>query len=251
MTNYITITSGKGGTGKTTTAINIGTALSQFKRHSIVVDANLNTPNVALQLGSANLPNTLHDVLNGTRNIKETAYSHPSGLIIIPASINAEKTEIHTLQEAIKNLEGTTETVIIDTPPGLGKETEQAIQTANQTLIVTNPEMTAITEALKIIKKTKQENVKVFGIVLNRVTGQEHELTKENVEKILGHKVIAVIEEDDYIKKSLKQKHPVTHLYPNSKSAISFKKLAAQLVGEEYQEGSNKKRGIFSWLKKN
>jgi septum site-determining protein MinD len=251
MTRYIAITSGKGGTGKTTLAVNLGTALAQFKRNSIVVDANLTSPNVALQLGSINPPTTLHDVLNGTKNIRETAYSHPSGLKIIPANINQESVEVHTLKEAIQGLEGTTELAIIDTAPGSGKDTQEAINAADSIIVVTNPETTAVTEALKTITKARKEGKQIMGAVLNRVTGDGLELAAQNVEKILGCNVIATIEEDINVKKALKQKHPVVYLYPNSRASLSYKKLAAQLIGEDYEQGLNKKRGIFSWQEKN
>ena len=63
MTRFIAIASGKGGTGKTTTAINLGTAMTEFGREVIVLDANVSKPNVSLHLGTPKLKFTLHDAL--------------------------------------------------------------------------------------------------------------------------------------------------------------------------------------------
>src|SRR3989338_4734544 len=91
MTKFIAIASGKGGVGKTTTALNLGTALSNFGKDVVVVDANLSTPHISLHLGSPKLRVTLNDSLKGIVNIKDTAYLHPSGVRIIPSSIALEE----------------------------------------------------------------------------------------------------------------------------------------------------------------
>ena len=77
MSKLITITSGKGGVGKTTTAINLGAALNAFGKDVVVLDANLTTPNVGLHLGAPLVPVSLNHVLSGKANIIELYLVEP------------------------------------------------------------------------------------------------------------------------------------------------------------------------------
>src|SRR3989338_8055195 len=91
MTRVITITSGKGGVGKTTSAINIGAALNYLGKDVIVVDANLTTPNIGLHLGAPIVPVSLNHVLSGKAKISDALYEHESGLKIIPSSLSIKE----------------------------------------------------------------------------------------------------------------------------------------------------------------
>ncbi len=253
MTKFIVIASGKGGTGKTTTAINIGTALSDFGRDVIVVDANTTTPNIGLHLGMHSTQLTLHDALKGKKHIKEVVYSHPSGLKIIPASISLDKkVKKEKIVDVILNLAGLTESVIIDTATGLGKEIQDLIKKSDEVLIVTTPELPAITDALKTIKLAEEHDATVIGVVLNRYNDKDIEMGVEDIEKMLGKQVLAVIPEDTKIKKSIKLKHPVTYAYPMSPASVSFKELAAKLIGQKYETELEKdeKKSMFSHVLK-
>ena len=80
MTRIIAIASGKGGAGKTTIAINLGCALTHFGKDTLVVDAHIAAPHVALALGSSRLEASLNDALLGKKHIADTAFLHPCGL---------------------------------------------------------------------------------------------------------------------------------------------------------------------------
>ncbi len=88
MSNIIVITSGKGGVGKTTTAINLAAAINHFKKDVLVIDGNLTTPNVALHLGAAEVPVNLNHVLLGKAAPHEAIYEHNSGIKIMPSSLS-------------------------------------------------------------------------------------------------------------------------------------------------------------------
>ena len=87
MTRIIAVAGCKGGVGKTTMSANLGAALAALDRDTIIIDANLTTPNLGLHLGIPLYPVTLHDVLKGKNNIKDAIYEHESGAKIIPAGI--------------------------------------------------------------------------------------------------------------------------------------------------------------------
>lgn len=88
MTKVITITSGKGGVGKTTTAINLAAALNSLGKDVILVDSNLTTPNVGIHLGAPIVPVTLNHVLLGKAKVGDAIYEHSSGTKILPSSLS-------------------------------------------------------------------------------------------------------------------------------------------------------------------
>src|SRR3972149_8002988 len=91
MKKIIVITSGKGGVGKTTTAINLGAALNYFGKDVVVLDANLTTPNVGLHLGAPIVPVNSNHVLSGKANVVDAIYEHESGTKIVPSSLSVKE----------------------------------------------------------------------------------------------------------------------------------------------------------------
>ena len=254
MTKFIVIASSKGGVGKTTTAINLGTAITSFGRDVIVLDANLSTPNVSLYLGAPNVPITLHDVLYRNKNISEAVYMHSHGLKIIPASQSfkdtTKKTDYDKLNKVIKSLSGTADYVIIDSSAGLSDEAINSIKLGDEILVISTPDLASVSDALRTIKKAKEHNKVVSGIILTRVYEDELELSKEDVEALLETPVIGIIPEDDTIRESVKMKSPVTFSHPNAPASLSYKELAAKLIGETYVESIEKEDSMFDYTLK-
>ncbi|MBI1969908.1 P-loop NTPase [Candidatus Woesearchaeota archaeon] len=239
MTKFVAVISGKGGVGKTTATLNLGTALTGFGREVVVVDANLSNPNIALHLGTPKLPITLHDALKGKKHITETAYLHPSGLKIIPSSIALEdwnEDHIEKLRENLLGLMGTCELVLLDCPPGLGKECQTVLKIADEALIVTNPELPAVADALKVKKLAEKEGCNILGILVNRYAEHTGAMDLESMEAMLEVPILGVIPEDAMARKALALKHPLVYTHPESAAAIEFKKVAAKLVGHQYKE---------------
>jgi septum site-determining protein MinD len=251
MTKYVVVASGKGGVGKTTTALNLAIALSNFGREVIVIDANMTTPNIGLHLGAPNIPITLHDVLRGNNHIKEAAYLHPSGLKVIPSSIALESGSeelLEKLKDVLPDLKGVAEIILIDAAAGLGKEAIHAIKYCEDAIIVTNPDIPSVTDALKTIRRCEKEGTKVMGIVVTKVMDDEFELSIKNIEIILEKPVIGIIPHDENVRKSLYLKNPVGYTHPNSHASIAYKKLAANLIGEKYVESVIEKQGLFDYV---
>jgi len=250
MTKLITITGGKGGNSKTTTSINLAAALNYFNKSSIVVDANLTTPNVGVYLGMPITPVTLNEVLKEKADIFDSIYLHHSGIKILPSSISLhalKNTSPDNLKKALQKLRGNTDFVIIDSAAGLGKEALSAMEAADELLIVTNPELSAVTDALKTVKLANELKKPIKGVIVTKTNSKNPDLKIETIESLLENKVIAVIPEDRAVKQAIAQKDAVVNSHPDSAAAIYYKKLAASLIGEKY-EHQYKEKNLFEWM---
>ena len=237
MGKLITITSGKGGVGKTTTAINLATAINSFGKETIIVDANLTTPNVGLHLGAPIVPISLNHVLLGKAKISDSIYEHESGTKIIPSSLSINelrRLNQHKLKEVGRKLRKMADMVIFDSAAGLGDEAVAAIQSADELVIVTNPEIPAVTDALKTSKLIEQLGRKVVGVIVTRVSGAKTEMPIENISEMLELPILGVVPEDRRIQQSLVMKDAIVHTFPKSRVAQEYKKIAAKLINKEY-----------------
>ena len=169
ISRIIGCVSAKGGVGKTTSAINLSAAINHFGKSVTLVDANLTTPNVGVYLGLPIPPITLHDVLRGKREMREAVFQHKSGMRLVPASISikdAKRADPHRLSSAIRDLDGHSDFIILDGSPGITKESLATIKIANELIIITNPEMASVTDALKTVKLCKEMKKDVLGILV-------------------------------------------------------------------------------------
>lgn len=238
MTKVIVVASAKGGVGKTTTAINLSTALASFGRPVTLLDANLSTPNVGIHLGSPVVPSSVHDAVSGKKSIKNCVYQHESGVRVVPGSISIsalKNSPPQNLGKVIKGLEGTSEIVVVDSAAGLGAEAFSAIDAADEVIVVSTPDLPSVTDALKTIEMTEEKGITVVGVVLNRVRSDKTEMKEDEIAAMLERPVIASIPEDEMIRDSLKKRHPVVFSNPDSNSSVAYKELAAMLIGQKYK----------------
>lgn len=243
MPKVIVITSGKGGVGKTTTAINLGAAMNYFGKDVLILDANLTTPNIGIHLGSPEVPINLNHILNGDAEVFEGVYEHESGMKIIPSSLSVkelEKLKPEKLKDYKKDFKKIADYIIVDSSAGLGNEATSAIDLADDLIIVSNPEMTAITDALKASKLAEQRKKAVLGIIMTRVRRDNIELSPSTVKDILELPILGMVPEDLTIKEALNEKDAVVHVFPKSKAARAYKEIAAGILGIDYD--SNKDR---------
>ncbi len=213
----ITITSGKGGVGKTTTAINLGAALNQFGKEVIVVDANLTTPNIGLHLGAPIVPVNLNHVLLGKARIADAIYEHESGTKIIPSSLSIKELKRlnHSkLKDVARKLRRMADYVIFDSAAGLGEEALVSMKVADELIVVTNPEIPAVTDALKTIKLAEDIGKEVKGVIVTRVKGRSTEMSISNIRDMLDIPIIGVVPEDKNVQASLRNKDALLHSYP-------------------------------------
>lgn len=239
MTKFVGIISAKGGVGKTTTTINLTSALHFFKRDVIALDANFANPDLGIHLGIPNMEKNLHTALKGNHSIKDGIYRHPSGLKVIPGSISyseARKAQRQNLINLIYDLFGTAEAVIIDSTPGMGNDARTVIQACDKVIIVTTPDLVSVSGSLKMVNLAKELGRPVLGIIVNKLRNEQYEMSIPNIQDFLKKPVIGVIPDDHPIRQSLYTRNPSLMTDPSTPSSISFKKIAGELIGEKYVE---------------
>ncbi|MBU0470637.1 MAG: P-loop NTPase [Nanoarchaeota archaeon] len=233
MTKFVALVSGKGGVGKTTATLNVGQALVNLGKDVVLVDANIVTPNLAIQLGFMNPEGTLNKFLRKEKEIKEITYLHESGISLIPSSPSYEefqKTNPQKIFKLFEHLDEKLDFVLIDSPSGLGYDIHQILKNTDEVLVVVTPTMTSVVDALKTIQLAKANNNTIAGIILNMTHGGRNELTSAEVENILGHPILANIKNCRKVRKAAHRQLPLNYIYPRSRTAKEFNKIARHLT---------------------
>lgn len=237
MNKIIVITSGKGGVGKTTTAINLGAAMNHFGEDVLIIDGNLSTPNVGVHLNSPEVPVNLNHVLSEKADVREAIYEHESGLKIMLSSLSVnelKKIKPEKIGDFKRDFKRMSNYVIVDSSAGLGDEALSAIELADELIIVTNPEIPAITDALKTIELAKKMKKSIMGVIVTRVKKDKIEMSPEDVKDMLETPILGMIPEDINIKRSLNQKDAIIHTHPKSNASRAYKEIAARIVNADY-----------------
>ena len=240
MARVIVINSGKGGVGKTTSAINIGASLNKLNKEVIIIDANLNTPNIGLQLGAPIVPVTLNHVLKGAASVEEAIYEHYSGTKIIPSSLSVkELTKFNSkkLTQIADDLKDKCDYIIFDSAAGFSQEAIDVIDAAEEIIVVTNPEMPAVTDSLKAVKVARERGKEVFGIIITRHQNARYEMPLSSIKSMLEANIIGVIPEDKAVKEALTKRDAVVHTHPRSRVSKKYMEIARKISGEEIEAG--------------
>ncbi|MEK6945296.1 MAG: cell division ATPase MinD [Nanoarchaeota archaeon] len=245
MSRLIVITSGKGGVGKTTTAINLGAALNYFGEDVLVIDANLSTPNIGVHLNSPEVPVDLNKVLQDKARPIEAVYRHESGMKIMPSSLSMK--ELRKIKpEKLKTLKGEfkrlSDYIIVDCAAGLGHEATGVIEMADEIIIVTNPELPAITDALKAVKLAEELKKPVIGVIVTRVRKDDLEMQPDNVKEMLEVPILGMVPEHKDIKRALNLRDAVVHTHPKSIPARAYKEIAARILNIDYDSDADKEK---------
>ena len=236
MSTVYAIISGKGGVGKTTSAVNLGAALNKFKENVIIVDANLTTPNLGLYFGAPIVPINLNHVLQNKALIEEAIYEHESGTKIIPSSLSlndVKKLDSKKMESITRDLKKLSNHIILDSAAGLGEEAKFSMNAADEIIVVANPNILSVTDALKTITLARELDKPVKGVLLTRVTGDKSEMPLDSIREMLEVPVLGIIPEDKTIHESLARKNAVIHTKINSKSAQAYLDLAAKMLGKK------------------
>jgi septum site-determining protein MinD len=233
----ITVTSGKGGVGKTTTTANLGLALAALGQKVITIDADIGLRNLDLIMGLENrIVYDLVDVIEGRCKLKQAMVKHRElpNLYLLPASQTRDKTAItpQNMTTVSNELKEVYDFILIDSPAGIEWGFKNAIAPADEVMIVTNPEVSAVRDADRIIGLVEaQANVMPVRLVVNRVkpnlVRRGDMLSIEDVVSLLSIRLIGVIPEDNSIIRSSNEGVAVT-----GRPRQAFENIARRLMGE-------------------
>lgn len=257
-TKIITVASGKGGVGKTNFAVNLAIAYAQYGKNVLVMDADLGLANVNVILGIIPKYNLYH-VVKRKKTMKEIVLDTKYGIKIIAGAsgfselANLPDDERDNFIESLAEL-NFADIIIIDTGAGVSNNVLSFIVASDETIIVTTPETTAITDAYGIIKSIYAlDKDIVIKLVINKCKSiAEGKKVAERIINIafqfLSIKVenLGYIMEDEIVEKAVKLQKPFIVLNPKSKASLSIYHVVSQLEHINNVEG----KGIFGFIKK-
>ncbi|MDI3281306.1 MAG: MinD/ParA family protein, partial [Bacillota bacterium] len=176
-TRVITVTSGKGGVGKTNLVANLGIALASEGLRVGLFDADLGLANIDVLLGLVPRYSLAH-VLSGERQIEEIMVPGPGGVMILAGAsgmsslADVPPESLHRLIQSMDRLDGLLDICLVDTGAGIGRQVMSFVLVAEEVVVVTTPEPTAVTDAYGLIKtlKLNRSSAGIF-LVVNMVEG--------------------------------------------------------------------------------
>lgn len=255
----ISVTSGKGGVGKTNITANLAYLLAGQKKRTLVLDADAGLANIDVVLG-INSPYNLYHVLNGEKTLSEAIISGPRGIKILPsASGIPEMAELSrgqklTLIDELNTLNDSLDFMLIDTSAGISSNVMYFNMAAKEIIVVTTPEPTAMTDAYALIKVLYQRHAKRrFRMIVNMVkSANEAREIYSRLSNATDHFLNLTIEYlgyivlDDKVRESVRQQKLVAELYPECPAVKCLTKISEKISAEtleEYENGSIK----FFW----
>ncbi|MFA6332055.1 MAG: cell division ATPase MinD [Methanoregula sp.] len=239
MVKVYTIASGKGGTGKTMVSVNLGTMLAQLGKETYLMDADIGMANVGLIMGLQDAPVTLHEVLAGKGTIDEAIYNGPGNLKVVPSGISLQgfqQADPEKIRDVMSELVKRCEILLIDAPAGISKDGVVPLAIADEVILVVNPEISSIVDALKTKILTEVVGGHVLGCIINRTEQENSDVITKKMEKVLGVRVLGIIPEDANVRRASSAKTPIVIKYPVSPASRAIKKIAANLAGIAYRE---------------
>ena len=239
MVTTYTIASGKGGTGKTTTSVNLGTALAALGKETYIMDADMGMANMGIILGLENVPVTLHEVLSGKADVSDVIYDGPEGVKVVPSGISLQgfqNADPERLRDVMKEIINHCEILIMDAPAGISRDGVIPLAIADEVILVINPELSSMVDALKTKILTELIGGKVKGFILNRATFENTEVGVKKIREVLDLDLIGVVPEDPNVRRSAAYRQPIVVRYPDSPASVEFKRIAAGIAGVEFED---------------
>jgi septum site-determining protein MinD len=248
LAKIVTITSGKGGVGKSTTTANVATALAKLNKKVIAIDFDIGLRNLDMILGLENrIVYDVIDVMEGNCNLAQAIIKdkRTPNLHFIPASQTKDKNVLdkEKVKKLLEDLKKEFDYILIDSPAGIESGFEHSIFLADRAIIVTTPEISAVRDADRVIGIIDSKTQKAIEgkevekhILINRIKPELVEkgdmLSIEDVLHILSLPLIGVVPDTEDIVSSTNLGEPIVH---NQKSIAgeAFRRIAKRIEGEE------------------
>ena len=236
----------KGGVGKTTAVVSLGSAIASFGKKVLLVDGNISSPNLGLHLEIVEPEVSLQDVLEKKANPSD-AVQKLDNFDVLPASIFSDyKANPWHMKEKLRHLKRSYDYIIIDSSPSLDDETLGAMIASDEILVVTTPDHPTLSTTLKALKLAKQRGTPISGLILNKVYNKNFEISPAHIEATLEIPIMAIIPHDINFSRALSNFTPSTEYKPHCQASEEYRKLAATLIGEKYRPF--RFRNIINWV---
>ena len=257
----ITVTSGKGGVGKSSISVNLAVQLSRLGKRVVILDADFGLANVEVMFGLRPEYN-LADLMFSGKTIKEVITIGPENVGFISGGsgirelTNITGDQVRSLIPMLYELDQLADVIIIDTGAGISENVLELVASSMEIILVATPEPTSITDVYALLKTLhRREDFMKDGtgikMIANRTTSQEqgkelYEKLSIVVEKFLDIKMeyIGMVPQDDHLQKAIMKQKPLTISYPDSASARALMEIAAVLENGK-QGTADRKKGIL------
>ena len=262
LARVITVTSGKGGVGKSNTSINLALQFRKMGQRVIILDADFGLANIEIMFGTVPKHN-LCDLIYQGKNIKDIItwgagdvgfISGGSGIV---GMSNLSRGYLTYIIQNLAQLDAIADVIIIDTGAGISDAVLEFLVASGEIILVTTPEPTSITDSYSLLKalnrhprfSSETSQIKVIANRVNRVS--DGELLFKKLEVVVNRYLklpisyLGAVPWDNLLSEAVMQQKPVSLSNPNAKSSLAFEQIAAKLMGEERPI---KKRGMAAFF---
>lgn len=263
LARVITVTSGKGGVGKSNTAINLAIQFRRLGKKVIILDADFGLANIEIMFGTVPKHN-LCDLIYQGKNIKEIITWGPmeigfiSGGSGIAGMSNLSRDYLAYIIQNLTELDAMADIIIVDTGAGIADAVLEFLVASEEILLMTTPEPTSITDSYSLLKalyrhpRYREDTTKV-KMIANRVDKEsEGELLFEKLNAVVARYLkipmtyLGSVPQDTQLAKAVMQQVPVSLQNPTAKSSAAYEKIARRLLDKE--EEKQPKRGMAEFL---
>jgi len=238
----VAISSGKGGVGKTNVVAGLAMAMAQQRQRVVVLDADFGLANLDILLGLSPT-HTLEHVLRGEKLLEEILVEGPFGIRIIPASSGIQEltrldaaAELRLVQ-GLQRVSATADWLLIDTAAGIHDSVIKLLMAAQEVLLVTTPEPTALVDAYAMVKVVHlRDPRKPLWLLVNNAQGQEE--AEETIEQLQAAtrrflnrelNVLGMLPADPWVLQAVRQQRGVLELFPQAPASLAMTAAARRL----------------------
>lgn len=262
LARVITVTSGKGGVGKSNTSINLAIQFRKMGQRVIILDADFGLANIEIMFGTVPKHN-LCDLIYKGKNIKDIItwgagdvgfISGGSGIV---GMSNLSKEHLTYIIQNLAQLDAIADVIIIDTGAGIADAVLEFLVASGEIILVTTPEPTSITDSYSLLKALHRhprfsQDASQIKVVANRVNKLSEGSALFTKLEVVANKYLKLpisylgaVPWDNQLTEAVMQQKPVSLSNPNAKSALAYEEIAAKLMGENKPV---KKRGMAAFF---
>ncbi|MGI5921895.1 MAG: MinD/ParA family protein [Syntrophomonadaceae bacterium] len=267
-TRVVVVTSGKGGVGKSTLALNIALSICSMGKKVVLMDADLGMANIDIMLGLVPEYNLYHLILD-RKSLRDIIISGPDGLNIIPGGAgiselaNLKEGQLRRILTELGKLDGEYDYMIIDTGAGVSDSVISFVLASNDVIVITTPEPTSLTDAYRIVKIASRNdfNGNLYLVVNKVASDTEGVLVGEKLRIVIKKflnleiKILGYIANEPLVDEGIRRQQAFIKIFPKSMAARDINRISGNLVrgfdqGEPDYVINTRPGGIKTFFKK-